>query len=229
MAGEILKAGTVLKIGQRIEFYVENDDNRYASRIEDMTKEQIIAALPVNKQRVPIIPRKGARIYALAVGDQCRYRFFSTYIGSEKRDGRIPVWIITRPETVERHQNREFVRVRVDLRVRARLVGDDGTISDPIETRTLDLSGNGVALVLPKPVKIDSQMALEIFDIPEVGTLEVMGRVARCQKVQLDDEHALYHVGALLEHIERRTMNQIVRYLFSVQRKAIAKGINGTL
>ena len=41
--------------------------------------------------------------------------------------------------------------------------------------------------------------------------------------------HALYHVGALLEHIERRTMNQIVRYLFSVQRKAIAKGITENL
>ena len=229
MAGEIIKAGNVLKIGQRIEFFVDNDDNRYASRIEDMTKEQIVAALPLNKQRVPVIPRTGARIYALAIGDQCRYRFFSTYLGTDRIDGRIPVWRITRPETVERHQNREFVRVRVDLRVRVRVVGGDGTIGEPSETRTLDLSGDGVALGMPKPVKVDSQMALEVFDIPDIGTLEVMGRVARCQKVQLDEEHALYHVGALLEHIERRTMNQIVRYLFSVQRKAIAKGITENL
>ena len=229
MAGEIIKAKDVLKIGQRLELFVDNDDERYTSRIEDMTKEQIVAALPLNKQRVPVIPRTGARIYALAIGDQCRYRFFSTYLGTDRIDGRIPVWRITRPETVERHQNREFVRVRVDLRVRVRVVGEDGTIGEPIETRTLDLSGNGVALVMPKPVKVDSQMALEVFDIPDIGTLEVMGRVARCQKVQLDEEHALYHVGALLEHIERRTMNQIVRYLFSVQRKAIAKGITENL
>ena len=113
MAGEIIKAGNVLKIGQRIEFFVDNDDNRYASRIEDMTKDQIVAALPLNKQRVPVIPRTGARIYALAIGDQCRYRFFSTYLGTERIDGRIPVWLITRPETVERHQNREFVRVQI--------------------------------------------------------------------------------------------------------------------
>ena len=229
MAGEIIKAGTVLKIGQRIEFYVDNDDNRYASRIEDMTKDRIIAAMPVNKQRVPIIPRTGSRIYALAIGEQCRYRFFSTYLGSDKQDGRIPVWLITRPETVERHQNREFVRVRVDLRVRARLVGEDGTIGNAIETRTIDLSGNGVAIVLRQPVKEDSQMALEIFDIPDVGTLEIMARVARCQKVMLDETHAVYHVGAVLEHLDRRTMNQVVRYLFTVQRKAIAKGISGNL
>ena len=229
MAGELLKAGSVLKIGQRIEFFVDNDDERYKSRIEDMTKDRIIAALPVNRQRVPIIPRTGSQVYALAVGDQCRYRFFSTFLGTEKQDGRIPVWIITRPEMVERHQNREFVRVRVDLRVRVRIVGEDGSIGDPMETRTIDLSGNGIAIVLSKPVKEDSQMALEIFDIPEVGTLEIMARVTRCQKVMLDEEQAVYHVGAYLEHLDRRTMNQVVRYLFMVQRKAIAKGISGTL
>ena len=229
MAGELLKAGSVLKIGQRIEFFVDNDDERYKSRIEDMTKDRIIAALPVNRQRVPIIPRKGSQVYALAVGDQCRYRFFSTFLGTEKQDGRIPVWIITRPEMVERHQNREFVRVRVDLRVRVRIVGEDGSIGDPMETRTIDLSGNGIAIVLSKPVKEDSQMALEIFDIPEVGTLEIMARVTRCQKVMLDEEQAVYHVGAYLEHLDRRTMNQVVRYLFMVQRKAIAKGISGNL
>ena len=70
-------------------------------------------------------------------------------------------------------------------------------------------------------------MALEIFDIPEVGTLEIMGRVTRCQEVKLDEEHSVYHIGAFLEHLERRTMNQVVRYLFAVQRKAIAKGISG--
>ena len=127
MAGEIIKAENVLKIGQRMEFFVDNDEERYTSRIEDLTASRIVAALPVNKKGVPVIPRKGSKVYALAVGDQCRYRFFATYLGSARLDERIPVWLLTFPETVERHQNREFVRVRVDLRVRARLVGEDGT------------------------------------------------------------------------------------------------------
>lgn len=229
MAGEIIKAENVLKIGQRMEFFVDNDEERYTSRIEDLTASRIVAALPVNKKGVPVIPRKGSKVYALAVGDQCRYRFFATYLGSARLDERIPVWLLTFPETVERHQNREFVRVRVDLRVRTRLVADDGTIGNPIETRTIDLSGNGVAIVMEAPVKVDSHMALEIFDIPNVGLLEIMGRVARCQRVMLDDEHAVYHVGVLFEHLPRRTSNAIVRYLFGVQRRAIAKGISGNL
>ena len=229
MAGEIIKAKDVLKIGQRLEFFVDNDDERYTSRIEDLTPERIAAALPVNKQRVPVIPRKGSKVYALAVGEQCRYRFFATYLGTARQDGRLPVWLVSRPETVERHQNREFVRVRVDLRVRARLVAEDGSIGDAIETRSLNLSGNGIAIVMSQAVKVDSQMALEIFDIPNVGTLEIMGRVARCQCVMLDEEHAVYHVGLFLEHLSRRTLNAIVRYLFSEQRRAIAKGINGSI
>ena len=31
MAGEFIKAKGNLKIGQRVEFYLENDDTRYAS------------------------------------------------------------------------------------------------------------------------------------------------------------------------------------------------------
>ena len=84
-------------------------------------------------------------------------------------------------------------------------------------------------VVMPQAVKVDSHMALEIFDIPNVGTLEIMGRVARCQRVMLDEEHAVYHVGLFLENLSRRTLNAIVRYLFSEQRRAIAKGIEGRI
>ena len=54
MAGELLKADNVLKIGQRIEFYVDDDEEKYSSRIEDITDKEIIAAMPVNRQRVPV-------------------------------------------------------------------------------------------------------------------------------------------------------------------------------
>ena len=36
MAGELIKAKGNLKLGQRVEFCLENDDTRYASRIEDI-------------------------------------------------------------------------------------------------------------------------------------------------------------------------------------------------
>ena len=118
MAGDLMNAATVLKIGQRVEFYLEDDDIRYTSRIEDITADRLIVAMPVDEKRRPIIPAAGEQLYGLAVGEACRYRFFSVFKG-KARDP-IPVWMITKPEVVERHQNRSFVRVMVRLPIQVR-------------------------------------------------------------------------------------------------------------
>lgn len=226
MAGEIIEAKTVLKVGQRIELYTENSDTRYSSRIEDITKDDLVIAMPVDSRRVPVIPRKNERIYTLAVGKQCRYRFFAVFKGTARQDGRIPVWRITKPETVERHQNREFVRVRVNLPLRVRLIDRQGTIGDPLVTRTVDLSGNGICFVSAKEVPVDTQAGIELDNIPNIGTLEVMCKIARCSCIPLDDERVIYHVGAGFQHLSRSVSNKLVNYIFEVQRKELALGID---
>ena len=79
MAGEFIKAKGNLKIGQRVEFYLENDNTRYASRIEDIVEGKVVVAMPMNSKHVPLIPRQGEKLYALAVGDRCRLRFSVVY------------------------------------------------------------------------------------------------------------------------------------------------------
>ena len=49
MAGELLKAKDILKIGQRVEFYVEDSNERYTSRIEDITENQLVVAMPMSR------------------------------------------------------------------------------------------------------------------------------------------------------------------------------------
>ena len=224
MAGELVQAGRVLRIGQRVEFYLDNDDEKYLSRIEDITEKSLIVAMPFNKKRVPVIPMRGSYVYGLAVGDKCRYQFFSNFREKSMHDGFLPVWHIDMPEKVEKHQNREFVRVRIMKNVSVSVIGDDGSISDPTMTYTVDLSGNGVCFVMNNPLPVDSQVALEIYDIPDVGTVKVMGRVIHATKFERRDGD-VYHVGTHMEHLSRQVMNKIVRYLFYVQRRNIAKGI----
>lgn len=225
MAGEIIKAKQVLKIGQRMEFYLEGSEERYTSRIEDIQKDSLVVDMPLNKKRVPIIPTTRERLYGLAVGDACRYRFFSTFQKTGNLEGRIPVWYITVPDTVERHQNREFVRVRANLPIRVRLVDKDGKIGESIDTRMIDISGSGVSFVLPKEIPTGIQAGIEIDNLPEIGTLDVMCDVKRCNRIMLDEERSVYHVGVKFKHLSRAVTNTIVRYTFSVQRMAIAKGI----
>lgn len=226
MAGELIKAGEILKIGQRVEFYVGDDDEKYTSRIEDMTKTELMVAMPMNKQGVPVIPMSGERLYALAAGETCRYRFFTKYLGSARVDGgNFSVWKIAIPEEVERHQNRQFVRVRVNQRVQVRVIDEEGQIKDPQMTQSVDLSGNGLCFISRNPIRIGNKVALEIFDIPDVGVLEVMSHVVRCTEVETGSGVRLYHVGVGFEQLSRTTVNKVVRYLFTVQRRSIAKGI----
>ena len=227
MAGELIKAKDILKIGQRVEFYVEDSNERYSSRIEDITEKQLIVAMPMNRQRVPIIPHQDEKLYALAVGSKCRYRFFTIFQGTGHENDRIPVWYISRPEEVERHQNREFVRVRVNLPVTVRQIDEDGTIHDPVQTRLVDLSGSGACFSIDGVVPVDSKVTLELNGIPGVGDIEAMCRVARCSLIEREDGVRVYHVGVGFENLSPAITNKIVRYLFTVQRTILAKGING--
>jgi len=225
MTGELVKAKDILKIGQRVEFYVDGDDNRYASRIEDMTKDTLEVAMPMSKSGVPIIPRENEKIYGVAVGNQCRYRFFTMFKGKGRKDERIPIWYITQPETLERFQNREFVRVKVNLKASVSIVDEDGTIHDSEVVPVVDLSGGGICLAFDHEVAKDTKAGLVLTGIPGVSTIDVMCRVVRCSPMERPDGMVIYHVGACFQHLPRATSNKIVRYLFAVQRANIAKGI----
>jgi len=224
MTGELVKAKENLKIGQRVEFYVEADDTRYASRIEDIVDDTLEVAMPMSRQGVPIIPKDNEKLYGVAVGNQCRFRFFTTFLGKGYKDDRIPVWRVTMPDKMERFQNREFVRVKVNLKAQVSLVDEEGTIHDSELVPVVDLSGSGICLAFLHEVKVDTKAVLEITGIPGVGTIDVMCRIVRCSPVERSDGSVIYHVGAAFQHLPRSTSNKIVRYLFAVQRANIAKG-----
>lgn len=226
MAGELLKAGDILKIGQRVEFYVGEDEEKYPSRIEGSTDKELMVGMPLTKQRVPVLPEKGASVYGLAIGNQCRYRFFTTFLGSGWTDGKIPIWRISMPEHVEKFQNREFVRVKVSQRMHVSIIDEEGRIGEPIATWTFDFSGSGVSFPLWQEVGEGTRIALDIHDIPELGTLNVMSQVVRCVRQEDPDGRPYYQVGARFKDLPRPTVNKLVKYLFAVQRKALAKGIS---
>lgn len=225
MAGELVKAKEYLKIGQRVEFYVEGDETRYTSRIEDMTDDMLEVAMLMTRQGVPVIPKDNEKLYGVAVGNQCRFRFFTVFKGISRKDERIPVWYVTNPETMERFQNREYVRVKVNLKAQVRLVDEDGSISDNEQVPVVDLSGSGICLAFPHEVKVNSKAGIVLAGIPGAGTIDVMCRVVRCSPVERSDETLVYHVGAAFQHLPRPVSNKIIRYLFAVQRANIAKGI----
>lgn len=221
MTGELIQAEKVLRIGQRVEFFLEDDDTRYSSRIENISPESLVVAMPFDDKRRPIIPAMGERLYASAIGDQCRYRFFSVYQGNE--NGIVPVWYVTKPETVEKHQNRTFVRVAIRIPLSLYLIDREGRQSDRIEVSTMDLSGSGVSFILPRSVPAGSMAAMEFHNLPEIGTLEVMSRIVHV--FPLIPKERGFHIGAQFLNLSRKIQNSLIRFIFARLREQLEKGV----
>ena len=217
MAGDLMNAESVLKIGQRVEFYLEDDDIRYTSRIEDITSDRLIVAMPVDEKRRPIIPMDGEQLYGLAVGEKCRYRFFSVFKGKKREP--IPVWMITKPEIVERHQNRSFVRAMVRLPIQVRIIDTEGRESDLMKLYTTDVSGGGVSFIVPRHVRVNSRASIVFTNFPNIGTLSVMARIVRSLPLEPSDRG--WQVGAHFLELDRGTMNKIVHFVFRELRRQL--------
>lgn len=226
MAGNVVKADSVMKVGQRLIFFSDGTE-QYTSRIEDITPAAMIVAMPLDDKRRPVIPRKGARVFGAAMGNQCQYRFSSTF-KDKGMQGNIPCWWITRPDTAERYQNREYVRVRADIPLEIRLMDENGGFGSPEMTHTIDISGSGLAFPINRLVKVNSEVIMELRNIPEIGALAVMGRIIRCTPVEARRDERLYHVGVRMLDLSRPVRNRLIRYIFEIQRKELAKGIDTT-
>ena len=226
MAGELVQARSILTLGQRLEIFFENNEDGtpgYTSRVEDILEDEIVVAMPVDERLVPVIPHVGENLYVLAGGDGCHYRFFSVHRSHGRHDGRIPVLRISLPEVAERFQKRGLFRILVNLIATVRLVDADGTIDTPKRVPVVDLSGSGMSFVWSKTVPVDTEAALEINDIPGVGTIELMTRVMRSTRIEREDDTPIYHVGVKFQGISRSLRDQIVRYLFQVQRNQVER------
>ena len=207
MAGELVQARSILAIGQRLEIFFENSeegDSGYTSRVEDIIGDELVVAMPLDERRVPIIPRVGENLYVLAGGDGCHYRFFSVHRSHGRHEGRIPV-------------------LKVNLTATVRLVDREGKIDAPKRVPVIDLSGSGLAFVWPRQVSHDMEAALEINDIPGIGTLELMTRVMRCTRIEREDDTPIYHIGVQFQEISRSMRDKIIRYLFQVQRAQVER------
>ena len=226
MAGELVQARSILTLGQRLEIFFENNEDGtpgYTSRVEDILEDEIVVAMPVDERLVPVIPHVGENLYVLAGGDGCHYRFFSVHRSHGRHDDRIPVLHISIPEVAERFQKRGLFRIQVNLITTVRLVDMEGTIDTPKRVSVVDLSGSGLSFIWPKPVVIDSEAALEINDIPGVGTIELMTRVMRSTRVERENDTPIYHIGVQFQGISRSLRDKIVRYLFQVQRSQVER------
>lgn len=220
--GEKIPADQALKVGARLTFYLSDAENGVASRIEDISDKKMMVAMPVDDRGVPIIPSPGEQLVCRMAGQGCYYQFRTVY--QDKGRHPIPVWFVSRPESVEKIQNREFVRISMDCPIVVRPLDEDGAIGEMIFAKVIDISGGGLAIVNNATLPLGSKAVLELDNIPGVGMLRITGRVVRCARVEAAGGN-VYHVGFQFLDMSRQHQNKLVKFIFALQRKSLAKGI----
>ena len=189
--GERKPADMVLKIGARLTFFPLSTENGVASRVEDISGDRLMVAMPVNEKGVPILPLPGENMMCRIAGTGCYYKFNAVYL--DKGKAPIPVWFVRKPEFVEKVQNREFVRISVDYPVILRPLDENGAMGGMIFTKAVDISGGGLAVMNKTMLPLGSKAVLELDNIPGVGMLRITGRVVRCVKVAAAGDN-VFHV-----------------------------------
>ena len=220
--GERKPADMVLKIGARLTFFPLSTENGVASRVEDISGDRLMVAMPVNEKGVPILPLPGENMVCRIAGTGCYYKFNAVYL--DKGKAPIPVWFVRKPEFVAKVQNREFVRISVDYPVILRPLDENGAMGGMIFTKAVDISGGGLAVMNKTMLPLGSKAVLELDNIPGVGMLRITGRVVRCVKVDAAGDN-VFHVGFQFLDLSRQHQNRLVKFIFDIQRQSLAKGI----
>jgi len=139
-----------MMVNQKVEINVEDHAVNYKSSVQTVDENSFSIAVPYHKGE-PLILSSGDTIIVKLFTNKERYIFTSRVV--ERKQDKIPLYVMTYPEKVYRLQAREHVRVEVTLDVHYQMVTDDekrqGKFFNPLaQAFTVDLSGGGALLAV---------------------------------------------------------------------------------
>lgn len=128
-----------------------------------------------------------------------------------------PTWFIAVPHLFTPIQQREYVRILVNLPVSAWLINPSGM---PENLMINEISGGGLRLVAQQPYTIGTILNLR-FNLPDT-MIEVVGRVVR--SIKPNPQKDIFWIGLMFSDITEQQRNKIVRYIFQKQMEWRRKG-----
>ncbi|BDG59373.1 flagellar brake protein [Caldinitratiruptor microaerophilus] len=211
----------MLRVNAQVELQLLGDEQtRYRTRVEEVAEDRFRVSLPTaHGKPADMVPGDAVRGYLLK--GHAMYVFDTRVL--QRTGGLIPTLDLALPTHYERVQRRDWVRL--DARLPARYARVEPVELDgpqpppPRKTRTVDISGGGVALYLAEP--LDPGTLVDVFiDLPDtqvVATAEVV-RIIR-------SEPEGYLAGLRFVDIRERDRTAIMRYIFQEQRERRRKGL----
>lgn len=209
-----------LRINQLVEVAINNSQsslNTYKTRVEGISSQSILIGIPIaNGALLPI--HQGDQIqvkYSVKkeYNQVITYSFTSFIRGWEKTP--VPVMILDLPDKVDKAQRRSYLRLPVNLICYWSKPEED----DYQEAAIIDLSGGGCQFKTAEPIEEGAEIKLRLT-VPNKPEIIVNSKIKRVS-VREDKKNNYFFCGVEFTQIRENQRDQIVKYLFDLQRDNI--------
>ena len=165
-----------------------------------------------------------AKLFCITQLDKVRVQFILRGLKPITYKG-LPAFQAAFPETVLRLQRREYYRLimPVTRRLHCQVPLDDG---QRVEVEVVDLSGGGLALVLPSDrvnFKPDMEFADCHLELPEIGSLTATIKVLTIFEITLRNGRRVKRAGCRFINMPGTMTNLIQRYIIKIDRERKAR------
>ncbi|MDV2683442.1 flagellar brake domain-containing protein [Alkalihalophilus lindianensis] len=196
----------------------EKKTKKLRCRLVDKSKGYLVIDYPINVEtEKPSFILDGTKLKASFISESSTvYEFQTEVMGREKRN--IPVLLLKDPgkEKYYRIQRRNYVRVEATTDVAVHPVGDR---LPAFTTVSVDISGGGCAILIPKGTVLPIQAEVDITMVLPMQKTEQKFVRARCKVIRTYQSRPEAKMRASLQFIDldQKDQDQIVRYCFERQ------------
>ncbi|MCT8138872.1 PilZ domain-containing protein [Anaerobacillus sp. CMMVII] len=209
-----------------IEGHSEEEKQRFKCRLVDRVKDFLFIDYPINDRTKKVgFFHDGTEFNASFIGkDQAVYLFKTQLLARKK--GQIPMLIINDPgkDKYLRIQRRQHVRVEASLDV---AVHPKDHEFPPFVSMTADISGGGLALVLPKNHNLPVGKEIKCWLSLQMSTGEMKYIQVNCHVIRIISTKDSPREKASIQFIDinENDRQTIIRYCFERQLYLRKKGI----
>ncbi|MHB8073734.1 flagellar brake protein [Desulfosporosinus fructosivorans] len=207
-----------LILGQVVELVVSegNYEGRYRTRIEDVGEKILAVGAPIDHGEVVPL-REGTKVKLIFWDEAAVYSFQGKIM--QRIAVPIPMLILELPESIDKVQRRNYVRVTALYPISFLSVTRQG-LSEIQHGTMLDLSGGGMRFLTKERVENDS--LLYVFLSLPSGEMKTPVRVCRVEAI---DDRKHYRVSVEFHDISERDRDRIISCVFEIQRAMRKKGL----
>lgn len=140
------------------------------------------------------------------------------------------VFLAPVPDAMLRLQRREYYRLTTPAThgvTCSVLVGSDGPDASRVEAKVLDISGGGLAVMVPPvgtPFEPDREFHHCRITLPEIGTIEARMRVCSVFRISAANGKPMLRAGCQFIKLPDSKVSMIQRYILRVERERNTRG-----